>query len=385
MFSKSACSVNFFILPLLLLLLFGCSQEPVRGQFPQNVQEIADLNGRSVLVSRYPQRIAAMTGPSYEMVFMLGAADRITIIKGGHTTNFPLALLTNPDLANFVSVGANPNSSVNIEDYLRHNIDLVLYYANDIELRKFDAVNMPAIVVSMPTGLVTTLEDVRTQTIDEYIESALSTVNMVATALGGEALERFAAWEKYNREKITMLYERTKNLTDDQRKTVYWGNSWGENILATYDIKTRYFGVRLSGGILVGPLGIGGNFPEVTAEQLFTWNPDIILVDNHGSFPDLVIEHMYRENSRWTTLQAVQNRRLYRIPAGVFFLDRGTTTTLMLQWLATVIQPELFTDIDIAAEIRFYYREFYSFELDDAQVQSVLEGWHQWTGTDSWR
>ena len=43
----------------------------------------------------------------------------------------------------------------------------------------------------------------------------------------------------------------------------------------------------------------------------------------------------------------------------------------MMLWLATIVQPELFSDIDIIEEIKYYYREFYEFELTDEQAQSA--------------
>ena len=174
-----------------------------------------------------------------------------------------------------------------------------------------------------------------------------------------------------------MLYERTKDLTDDQLKTVYWGNTWGENILSSYALKNRYYEIRLCGGKLLGPEGGNGNFPEVTTEQLIEWDPDIILVDNHGNYPELVIKDMYKEDSKWATLSAVKNKQLYRIPAGVFFLDKGTTTTLMLLWLSTVIQPELFSDINVIDEIKYYYKEFYEYDLTDEEAQKVIDGWYE--------
>jgi iron complex transport system substrate-binding protein len=86
---------------------------------------------------------------------------------------------------------------------------------------------------------------------------------------------------------------------------------------------------------------------------------------------------MYKEGSKWAALQAVQNKQLYRIPAGIFFLDKGTTTTLMLIWLATIVQPELFADINIIEEIQYYYKEFYEFELTEEQAQRILDGWYK--------
>ena len=141
-----------------------------------------------------------------------------------------------------------------------------------------------------------------------------------------------------------------------------------------YELKNRYYEVYLAGGQLIGPEE-NSNFPEVTAEQLFSWDPDIILVDNHGGLPGLVMESMYREGGKWSTLSAVQNQQLHRIPAGVFFLDKGSTTTLLVLWMATILQPELFADIDMVEEVKYYYSEFYEFDLTDEQAQNVINGW----------
>lgn len=345
---------------------------------------ITDLVGRELTIPNDPQRIAAMTGPSYEMVFMLEGKDKMCMTKSGHTTNYPLALLTNPDLANYETVGANPSSAVNIEDYLSRDIDLVIYYSNDNELKKFDAVGIPAVVLTLNDGLLADAESVMAQSLDQYIEASTVAAKTLSEIINTEeSRAEYEAWYNYNVEKITMLAERTANLTDEQRPVVYWGNTWGENVLASYALKNRIYEINLAGGRLVGPVSGNGSFPDVTSEQLFEWDPEIILVDNHGNFPELVIKSMYKENSKWSTLSAVKNKQLYRIPAGVFFMDKGTTTTLMLIWLATVIQPELFSDIDIVAEIQYYYQEFYEYEMTREEAQKVLDGWYD--SNEDWK
>ncbi len=346
-----------------------------------NTRQIVDLAERRVEVPANPSRIAAMTGPSYEMVFMLGGQDRIAMTKSGHTTNYPLALLTNPDLANYAGIGANPSSAVNIEDYLRRDVDMVIYYNNNNELKKFEAVGVPAVVLTLNVPL-RSLEEVRGQSLDEFIDDSTIAVNTLADILGGDSPAKAEKWTEYCREKLSMLYERTRDLSDDQRPTVFWGNTWGENILASYPLNNRYYEIWLCGGELVGPISGTGNFPEVTKEQLFEWDPQIILVDNHGNCPELVIKSMYKEGSLWAPLKAVKNQELHRIPAGVFFLDKGTTTTLMMLWLATIVQPEVFADVDIIEEIKYYYREFYNYELTDELAQKVLEGWYERIGDE---
>lgn len=357
----------------MLLPLLGCGASAPAEEVQANT--VVDLLDREVAVPETVERVAAIAGPTYEMVFMLGCADKIVMVKSGHTDSYPLANLTNPNLKDMVGLSANPSSTVNIEDYLKQDIDLVVYYDNEIELKKFDAVDMAAVVATKNTGLMDSLEEAKALTIDEFIEKLTQPLDILSTALNDpEARAEYETWRSYCDEKLRMVYDRTKDIPMEDRKTVYWGNTWGEEIRSTYALKNRWFEVNLAGGQLIGPEE-NSNFPEVTAEQLFSWDPDIILVDNHGGLPGLVMESMYRENGKWSTLSAVQNKELHRIPAGVFFLDKGSTTTLLVLWMATFLQPELFSDIDMIEEVKYYYSEFYEFELTDEQAQNVIDGW----------
>ncbi len=358
---------------LMVLPMVGCGGAAPAEETKANT--VVDLLGREINVPEQVDRIAAIAGPTYEMVFMLGGADKIVMVKSGHTDSYPLANLTNPNLKDMVGLSANPSSTVNIEDYLEQDIDLVVYYDNEIELKKFDAVDMAAVVASKNTGLMTSLEEAKTISIDDFIAKLTQPLDILSTALNDpEARAEYEAWRDYCDEKLRMVYERTKDIPMEDRKTVYWGNTWGEEIRSTYALKNRWYEVNLAGGQLIGPEE-NSNFPEVTAEQLFSWDPDIILVDNHGGLPGLVMESMYRENGKWSTLSAVQNKQLHRIPAGVFFLDKGSTTTLLVLWMATFLQPELFADIDMIEEVKYYYSEFYEFDLTDEQAQNVIDGW----------
>lgn len=372
-----------FLAAVMVLSMVACGAAPAaqseQAAQPQAEQPetntVVDLMGREITVPETVDKIAAIAGPTYEMVFMLGSADQIVMVKSGHTDSYPLANLTNPRLDSMIGLAANPSSSVNIEDYLKHDIDLVVYYDNEIELKKFDAVDMAAVVVSKNTGLIDSLEEAKSLTIDDFVAKLTQPLDILSTALNTEeARAEYEAWRSYCDEKLHMVYERTKDIPMEERKTVYWGNTWGEEIRSTYALKNRWFEVYLAGGQLIGPEE-NSNFPEVTAEQLYSWDPDVILVDNHGGLPGLVMESMRRENGKWSTLSAVQNDELHRIPAGVFFLDKGSTTTLLVLWMATFLQPELFADIDMVEEVKYYYSEFYEFELTDEQAQNVIDGW----------
>jgi len=342
---------------------------------------VMDGGFRNVTIPDKAERIAAMSGPSYEMVFMLDCADRIAMTKTGHTTDFPVALLLNPDLANYAGVGANPNTSVNVEDYLKNEVDLVLYYNNETELKKFESVGIPTVIAQYGNPEITTGEELLALSLDEYIKECTAGVGIIAEALGGDAPAEYEKWRTYYADTIKMLHERTKDIPDEDRPAIYWGNTWGENILATADALSHSYDAYLVGGKLYAP-DSSGNFPEITQEQLFAWNPDIIIVDNHGNYPELVIQAMEKENSQWQSLSAVKEGKLYRVPTGVFFLDKGTTTPLLLLWMASFVQPDVFSDIDIIEEMKYYYKEFYEYDLSDEYAQKILDGWYEQTSLE---
>ena len=45
---------------------------------------------------------------------------------------------------------------------------------------------------------------------------------------------------------------------------------------------------------------------------------------------------------------------------------------LNILWLAKVLHPDLFADLDLAAEVKEYYSIFYDYELTDEQAADLL-------------
>ena len=44
----------------------------------------------------------------------------------------------------------------------------------------------------------------------------------------------------------------------------------------------------------------------------------------------------------------------------------------MMEWLATMIQPEIFSDIDIKAEIADYYKTYFNIDLSEENLAQIL-------------
>lgn len=72
---------------------------------------------------------------------------------------------------------------------------------------------------------------------------------------------------------------------------------------------------------------------------------------------------------------AVKNKKVYVNPAGVFSWDRyGAEVALQILWAAKTLHPELFKDVDIAAETKKFYKEFLHYDLSDKEVGYILIG-----------
>ena len=342
---------------------------PEEGQKTDNAPEtraVTDIAGRTVEIPSVPGKIATMPGPTYEMVFMLGAKDQIGLVREDHATVYPLALLTNPALAGYTTIAnVGPQTPVNVEEFISKGVDLVIYYNIPQELEKFDMAGIPAVVVNWspvePTNLEETIADQKNQ------------ILFTSELLGGEAPERYSKWCEYMDETVDFIQSRTSQIPESEFPVVYWGNSWGTNILATWVTTSNEHIVNLCGGKLVGPEK-GGKFPEITLEQLIAWNPDVIIVDNHGHDPVTIIEQL-RTDAEWASLPAVKNDRLHRIPSGVFFLDKGTSRVVYYLWLAKQLHPDVFEDVDLIAEMQYYFQTFYDYDMTVEEAEQALQGW----------
>ena len=49
----------------------------------------------------------------------------------------------------------------------------------------------------------------------------------------------------------------------------------------------------------------------------------------------------------------------------------ASDTPLVLKWLASKIQPELFKDMDMDQEIKDYYEKYYNVTLTDEDLQKI--------------
>jgi iron complex transport system substrate-binding protein len=119
--------------------------------------------------------------------------------------------------------------------------------------------------------------------------------------------------------------------------------------------------IKLAGGRnMAAGLGVDKG---VNIEQILEWDPDIILFG--GWLQNLQAENIY-QNPILADVSAVRNRRVYKMPHWA-----SNETVLIWEWLAEIIQPNLF-GFNIREDIRELYAQQYKINLTEADIDEVL-------------
>ena len=118
-----------------------------------------------------------------------------------------------------------------------------------------------------------------------------------------------------------------------------------------------------------GGLNMEGDKAYTTLEQIYTWDPDLIIC-NEAQVDDYILS-----DEKWVGLSAVQSGRVYQIPIGVTRMGHPTSfeTPLALLWLTRLLHPAA-SDIDPDAEIKAFYRDFFGFALSDEWLAAIRDG-----------
>ncbi|QCE32480.1 hypothetical protein FAI41_02195 [Acetobacteraceae bacterium] len=126
--------------------------------------------------------------------------------------------------------------------------------------------------------------------------------------------------------------------------------------------------IRMAGGQNI--FTFSGNKKEITWEQIYAWNPDIIILQaNAGKW----------EKGKVPTgaflLKAFKENHLYRNPAGLFLWDRsGPELPLQALWASAIISGRGLESQGIKKKMHFFYQTFYGLNLSDEILEKILKG-----------
>jgi iron complex transport system substrate-binding protein len=342
------------LVALVSIIAAGCTQpSPAVSPTPAaSVRTITDMNGNNVTLPSNIEKVAILTSPPVQIMYVLGAQDKLSVI----TQQTQKAVLLQKMDPRVKDMPAPRAGEVNIEELLKGDPDICMGGSSDMAtVRK--STNLSAIDVISNTDNSSTL-------------SIEGQVIFMGQVLGAE--DRASYYVNYTDGKLNLLKQRTEGIPEEQRLKVFMALT--ANHLNTYGGDT-YMQERIeSAGLanaakdLVHPTGqYSGGYQEVSLEQVNLWNPDIIIIDD-GTPDDLY------NNPQWANINAIKNHRVYRMPQGIFIWSRPTAESAVLlpEWLAITAYPESFDDMNMTSEVRSFYSEIFKYDLTDQDLNDIL-------------
>lgn len=338
---------------LCLALLCGCmpSGQPVSET--AGMRTVTDQAGRTVEVPEDPACICALDPFCAPFVVAFGYGEQVKATIPSIQRDVLIQSIC-PSLkeAQVVKSGG----VVNAEALLSIGVDLILLDRDsydDLDNRaKIDATGIPYLVVSNAT-----------------IDEALDAVELVGQVLHAEEeAAQYIAWypdclaraEKVSAQVPQEERPRLYHSVNEAVRTDYAGSLPAQWIAATGAVN-----VSLEGGGLT----MEGGSAYTTLEQIFVWDPDLIICNEVG------VANYILTDEKWKGLGAVERGEVYQMPIGLsrWGHPNSIETPLAVLWLTQLLYPDL-AEIDLEEETRAFYQTYFDYTVSDEELASILSG-----------
>ncbi|MBQ9992442.1 MAG: ABC transporter substrate-binding protein [Firmicutes bacterium] len=312
------------------------------------------MMGRTVIVPEDPQQICALNPFCAPFVVAFGHGESMKATVNAIKRDVLIQAIC-PSLKDAVVV--KNSGSVNAEAVLALGVDLIFLeegtYINDDERAKLDALNIPYLVLKNST-----------------IEEAMESILLMGKVLNAE--ERAEQYVAYYRTVLQDVAEIVAGIPEDERPNLY--HSVNEATRTDFPGSITAEWVAYSGVNNVsiqddGKLNLSGDSAYTTLEQIFVWDPEVIICNEPG------VANYILTDSKWVGLQAVKDGKVYQMPVGItrWGHPNSTETPLALIWLVETIYPDCF-EYDLGEETKKFYKNFFDYDLDDEMLKAVLSG-----------
>ena len=330
-------------------VLCGCAAQG--GQTAADTITVTDCAGRTVAVPKDPQSICCVCPFSGPIIVMCGYGDRVTTSCNNMTRSNLLEMIC-PGIADAVVVKSS--GSVNAEAVLEYGTDLIFVndgtYETAEERAKLDSLGVPYVVVGF-----------------DDLESQLDAMLVIGRALGAEEkMQDYTDWCK------SVYADVQQTLSEAPSDPVDLYHAVNEAVRTDYagSICDEWITMTNVNDVSLGSdLTVEGGKAYTTLEQIYAWDPDVIICNEAG------VDDYILSDEKWAGLRCVRDGAVYQIPVGISRMGHPTSseTPLALMWLMNLLHPDLYP-IDFTEELISYYDTFYDYPISEELAEAMMEG-----------
>jgi iron complex transport system substrate-binding protein len=360
----------FFAMITALVLVSGCSRNAKKVSAEKAANEPAsatvmavDMAGRQIEVPAKPERVITDRILPFPSTYFVAVRSDMSEVIAMHPASKSAAVnsmlnIMAPNVAN-AATGIFNGDTPNIEEIMNLKPDLVFAYADiDGALVPYETAGITALGIRAASAAG-----------GDSIETLKGWFEVLAFT-GGDKVRMDAIIEEGNAAK-KMITDTLAAASSPNPSAIFIFSTSGNNLeIAGGNFFSEYW-LKNSGAGDPASKAFQGR-KTVNMEQIYEWNPDVIYITN---FTPIQPEDIYQNTAlgqNWSSLKAVQNKRVHKVPLGIYrWFPPSGDTPLMLKWLAQKNHPELFT-YSIENEIKEYYKKHYAYNLTDEDVNFIL-------------
>lgn len=281
----------------------------------------------------------------------LGKGDSICLMA----EQSPWAYKLFPEIKN-----ARSNKGVTPEQMLDMKIDFVLYTPGMTKEEPYRSAGL--------TTVCAFSAEKRPMNLDEFMENFKRQIDLFGDLLGPDAKARADRYNQYFDKKVKQILSITSKIEKTDRPSVYYGGLHGSMLGSQGKGSVMHWNTEVSGGNFL-PQALNDNHATATMPQVLSWDPDIILLSGYVDSIDVM-----KKNPEWSSMRAVKNGRVYRLPRGVHTWDHASSEGVLLMiYMAKRFHPDLFKDWDMIQEMKTFYSEIYGKTITDDDAERILQ------------
>lgn len=199
--------------------------------------------------------------------------------------------------------------------------------------------------------------------IEAYLDNTPDVYRKLGALLGAE--ERGESLASFAEDAIEMARDARERIDDPV--TVYYSTS-PDGLEAIAEGNFHGEVIEKIGAKNVVPSAFGESSSAVSMEQLYIWDPDVILLSEKEAYDEATTDDM------WSMLRAVEEGRVYLVPSEPYsFIDAppATNRIIGIYWLGSLLYPDLYP-VDIVEKTIEYYDLYYGYGLTEEHAREIL-------------
>lgn len=338
------------VIVLVCVLFSACKQN--RSSASEDSRDIVDMKGRTVTIPKTVDKVFMDWAQGTLHMMTLGALDKVVAVRTAFEGEiFTWARTIYP---NFDVVQKDDAPFMNIEALLAYEPD-VIFSLSDEDSRNYENIGIPVVVVTFADY-------------DEFKQA----MRIIGDVLGGEYAIKATKFVDFFNANIALVSERLVDVDNADKKVIHYIQGRAETALRTQGyggIESTW--VELAGGKYAANDLIGRSI-DISKEKFLQLDPDIILIGGHQQASSL---QALMNDSTFSEMRAIRNGQVFRMPQGIFpWSEMGPEASMHMVWVAKLLFPDRFEDIDIAQMAKGFYLDFLGADISDEIIAQMQAG-----------